>query len=132
MLEILLQYALPALIAGLFGWASIASSKSRDKKAADAAAEAARINEQFPGWQELVDENRKLRSELTAVQDVQSKLRKEIDQIRSWYSKKLSAVARILRQIADQWPTAHGPDISAADIAELEDTEVIPPQWIRR
>lgn len=43
---------------------------------------------------------------------------------------KSSAFARILRAIARQWPTDHGPDLDPSDIALIEDT--IPPTWLRR
>lgn len=43
---------------------------------------------------------------------------------------KSSAFARILRAIARQWPSEHGPDLDPSDIALIEDT--IPPTWLRR
>lgn len=43
---------------------------------------------------------------------------------------KSSAFARILRAIAKQWPTDHGPDLDPSDIALIEDT--IPPTWLRK
>lgn len=46
--------------------------------------------------------------------------------------RRLGAVARIFRAIRDQWTgDQHGPNLDPADIAELEDTEVLPPEWIR-
>jgi hypothetical protein len=53
-----------------------------------------------------------------------------LDELEGTYTRKMSAVARILRAIADQWPDAHGPNLDPSDIAEIEDT--IPVQWIRR
>ncbi|MEV8336963.1 hypothetical protein [Leucobacter sp. NPDC077196] len=43
---------------------------------------------------------------------------------------KSSAFARILRAIAKQWPTDHGPDLDPSDITLIEDT--IPPTWLRQ
>ncbi|MFJ6429723.1 hypothetical protein [Microbacterium maritypicum] len=43
---------------------------------------------------------------------------------------KSSAFARILRAIARQWPSDHGPDLDPSDIALIEDT--IPPTWLRK
>jgi predicted RNase H-like nuclease (RuvC/YqgF family) len=57
-------------------------------------------------------------------------LRVEVQGLRDKYTRKMSAVARILRAIADQWPSAHGPNLDPRDIEEIEDT--IPVQWIRR
>ena len=45
-------------------------------------------------------------------------------------TRKMSAVARVLRAIANQWPDPHGPNLDPADIADIEDT--IPPTWLRR
>jgi hypothetical protein len=53
-----------------------------------------------------------------------------LDEWEDKYTRKMSAVARILRAIADQWPSAHGPNLDPRDIEEIEDT--IPVQWIRR
>lgn len=55
---------------------------------------------------------------------------KRLDEYEETHTKKMSAVARILRQIAEQWPTPHGPDLDPRDLAEIEET--IPPQWLRR
>lgn len=45
------------------------------------------------------------------------------------HSKQMSAVARILRAIARQWPDEAGPNLDPHDIALIEDT--IPAHWIR-
>lgn len=143
MLELFVQFVLPTLIASGLGTAAILSGKSRDRKAAAeaarAAAESARLNEQFPGWAELVTENRAQRDEVArlsrengALRSELSEVRDAVDELRRGANRKIAAVTRVLRQIAAQWPTAHGPDIDPADLAELEDTEVIPPEWIRR
>lgn len=62
---------------------------------------------------------------------------KQIDSLKSSVSEleekdrmKSSAFARILRAIAKQWPTDHGPDLDPSDIALIEDT--IPPTWLRQ
>lgn len=54
-----------------------------------------------------------------------------LDSVEKLAVRRSAAFARILRAIADQWPSnMHGPDLDPVDIAEIEDT--IPPQWIRR
>lgn len=54
-----------------------------------------------------------------------------LDSVEKLAVRRSAAFARILRSIADQWPSGeHGPDLDPVDIAEIEDT--IPPQWIRR
>jgi hypothetical protein len=45
-------------------------------------------------------------------------------------TRRTAAFARILRAIAQQWPTANGPDLDPMDIAVIEET--IPTQWIRK
>lgn len=53
-----------------------------------------------------------------------------LDVVETTSTRKMSAVARILRSIADQWPDPHGPNLDPADIADIEDT--IPRTWLRR
>lgn len=87
-------------------------TKTDAKTALDARIDA-RVAEQLEGaWSEITDLKRSV-GELT-----------EKDRLKS------SAFARILRAIARQWPTDHGPDLDPSDIALIEDT--IPPTWLRR
>lgn len=44
-------------------------------------------------------------------------------------TRRMGAITRILRAIANQWPGTTGPDLDPIDIAEIEET--IPPAWIR-
>lgn len=58
---------------------------------------------------------------------------KTIESLKQVLDRKLATFGRIIRQIRDQWTgDPHGPNIDPADIAELEDTEVLPREWIRR
>ncbi len=45
------------------------------------------------------------------------------------HTAQMSAVARILRAIARQWPDEHGPDLDPADLILIEDT--VPASWMR-
>ncbi len=53
-----------------------------------------------------------------------------LDVVETTSTRKMSAVARILRSIADQWPDPHGPNLDPHDISAIENT--IPPTWLRR
>lgn len=87
-------------------------TKTDAKTALDARIDA-RVSEQLEGaWTEIT----------TLKADVATLTEK--DRLKS------SAFARILRAIARQWPTDHGPDLDPSDIALIEDT--IPPTWLRR
>lgn len=130
MLELIFQYVLPGAIVSLLGGWFLLAGKRRDRVAADAAAEAARHEKQFPGWQDLVDENRDLRAEMTSVRDEVLGLRDELKEVRRADTRKMQAVARILRALFDQWPGRDAPNLDPADIAEIEDT--VPPAWVRR
>lgn len=143
MLEILLQYVLPSMVAGGLGLLAIQLGKARDRKAAEEAAKLAReaaeeaakqerINEQFPGWAELVEENRNLRSELSGVRQLIDDLRLKVESMLAREARVMAAVARIFRRIEALWPNETGPDLDPADITILEDSEVLPPRWIRR
>lgn len=57
-------------------------------------------------------------------------LKKSVSELTEKDRLKSSAFARILRAIARQWPSEHGPDLDPSDIALIEDT--IPPTWLRR
>jgi hypothetical protein len=130
MLELIFQYVLPStIVAFVSGW-FILAGKRRERAAAEAAAEAARLEKQFPGWQELVDENRDLRVEMATVRDEVTGLRAEVTEVRRADTRKMQAVARILRALFDQWPGHDTPNLDPADIAEIEDT--VPPAWVRR
>lgn len=41
--------------------------------------------------------------------------------------RQISALRRILHQIAEQWPDSHGPDLDPGDIAKVEDTTYADP-----
>lgn len=130
MLELIFQYVLPStIVAFVSGW-FILAGKRRERAAAEAAAEAARLEKQFPGWQELVDENRRLRADLTATDEKLSGIENQLTEVRKEDTRKMQAVARILRALFDQWPGGDTPNLDPADIAEIEDT--IPPAWVRR
>lgn len=130
MLELIFQYVLPStIVAFVSGW-FILAGKRRERAAAEAAAEAARLEKQFPGWQELVDENRRLRADLTATDEKLSGIENQLTEVRKEDTRKMQAVARILRALFDQWPGGETPNLDPADIAEIEDT--IPPAWVRR
>lgn len=129
-LPLVFQYVLPSTLVAVIGGWFLLAGKRRDKAAADAAAEAARNEKQFPGWQEVVDENRDLRNEMTNVRIEVTSLRSELGEVRRADTRKMQAVARILRALFDQWPGQGTPSLDPADIAEIEDT--IPPAWVRR
>ena len=130
MLELVFQYVLPGTIVSVLGGWFLLAGKRRDRVAADAASEAARLEKQFPGWQELVDENRKLRTDLNATDGKLSAIEQQLSDVRKADTRKMQAVARILRALFDQWPGHDTPNLDPADIAEIEDT--IPPAWVRR
>lgn len=101
-----------ALSALLTYWATRGKTRTDAKTALDARIDA-RVNAQLDGAWKDIDRLKSAVSELT-----------EKDRMKS------AAFARILRAIANQWPTAHGPDLDPSDIALIEDT--IPPTWLRR
>lgn len=75
-----------------------------------------------------IDQRMKAELERVYARLDESDRRAEDDRLQE--ARRTSAVTRILRAIARQWPNPDGPDLDPADIAEIEDT--IPPAWIRR
>ena len=55
---------------------------------------------------------------------------KRLEEVEEKGTDRMSAVARILRSIARQWPDPHGPNLDPKDLAVIEDT--VPPTWFRR
>lgn len=109
-----------AVITGLFILfaAIVAFIGTRGKTQADAKTALdsridARVSAQLEGAWERID----------ALEKEQTEFKKNDVRYRS-------AVGRILRAIANQWPSTTGPDLDPADIAEIEDT--IPSEWIRK
>lgn len=80
----------------------------------------ARVGEQLSKAWERIDHLEKQSEELESQYDTLERRQRERD----------GAFARILRAIANQWPSKTGPDLDPADIALVEDT--IPTGWIRR
>lgn len=70
------------------------------------------------------------KSDAAAARTEAAAAKTEAASLRGAYDRMKSAVASILRAIAAQWPTDHGPDLDPKDIAALEDT--IPAKWIRK
>lgn len=124
------QYVLPSTLVAIIGGWFLLAGKRRDRASTDAAAEAARLAKQFPGWQEVVDENRRLRTDLNSTDEKIADLETKVTELRASDRHKMHAVARILRALFDQWPADNPPNLDPADIAAIEDT--IPPAWVRR
>ena len=121
-LTIVLQFVVPGAVAAIIAGAFAVFSQRR-KAVQD------RVTETFPGWEELVAENRALRGEISAVRLEVDQLRAEVTDVRRTEARKMAAVARILRALQQQWPGAEMPRLDPGDISEIEDT--IPPAWLR-
>lgn len=129
-LPLVFQYVLPGTIVALIGGWFMLAQKRREKAGTDAAAQAARLEKQFPGWQELVDENRRLRDDLKTTDGKVDELDGKLTELRRADRYKMNAVARILRALFDQWPDDNPPNLDPADIAAIEET--VPPAWVRK
>lgn len=81
--------------------------------ASELAAAWARIDEQQVELDKQADEIKQLRADVNARERV------------------VSAALRVVAALARQWPGDLMPHLDPADIAELEDTEVIPKKWIK-
>lgn len=75
----------------------------------------ARQGRREPTWGELL-------ARVTALEAI-------VENLRQADNRKMGAVARILRAIAEQWPTPEGPDLDPEDMKLVEET--LPPMWIR-
>lgn len=82
----------------------------------------ARSGRREPTWQNLVNR-------VTDLETAKHALEQKIEEMEGRERRKMGAVLRVLRAIAEQWPTPTGPDLDREDIALIEET--LPPQWIR-
>lgn len=82
-----------------------------------------------PAWNELSEENRKLRGEVDTLRSGLEQLRNDLTQHKNSTGRKIDAFISITRDAANQWPETHeGPFFNPDDLAALEDTEV-PARW---
>lgn len=82
-----------------------------------------------PTWNEVVNENRTLRSDMDKLRGQFDVFRGEFSAYKAVTSRKIEALVSMNKDAANQWPHTHeGPLFSPDDLEELEDTEV-PVQW---
>lgn len=84
-----------------------------------------------PTWNEVVAENRQLRSDLSKLETVFDTFRGEVREFKKTIDARDQAFANVLGDAANQWPATHeGPVFAQEDLGVLGDT--IPPVWRRR
>ena len=72
----------------------------------------------------------RVKEELDRVYKRIADMEKTVEEVQSTHTRKMSAVARILRQIAHQWVgDPGGPELDPNDIAEIE--SAMPFKWIK-
>lgn len=119
--------AIAIVVGGLLAWSS-----SRGQTRVQAEAQLAELAQQDAAAKAALDKriDDRVQAQLESMYKRVDELETEVESLRLQDSRKMGAVARILRTIADQWPTPDGPDLDTRDIAEIETT--IPPGWIRK
>jgi hypothetical protein len=123
--ESILIPAIPGVLA-LIGVAYGVYAKRRSDKDNNDSTKQARRE---PTWNEVVNENRTLRSEVDTLRDQFGNFKEEFARYRTDTSRKIEALVSMNKDAANQWPQTHeGPYFSPDDLEILEDTEV-PVQW---
>lgn len=112
-----------AIIGTIAGLVGALSKNSGDRRTAQELRLDARMDAAMTAQdRRIAEQDRRMTSQDETIAELQELLK-----------RRLSAVANIFRAIRDQWVgDASGPNLDPADIAELEDTEVLPREWIRR
>lgn len=135
MVEILLQFALPTVVAGLIAGAFGLANKRRDAR---------NETEQktLPTWTEAMKENRELRAELKSFRadfetykdeaekeaaEYKKQTSEEIKTLRDAFERQMGATRRVLRDVARQWVSPLPPVLHPDDVAVLSDT--LPAAW---
>lgn len=124
MVELLLQYGLPVLVAGVIAGLFGLAAKRRDAR---------NETEQktLPTWSEAMKENRELRVELkglrTEFETHKTQTDSNIEGLRNEMQRQGGATRRVFRDVARQWVGPRPPVLDPLDIAILEDT--LPASW---
>lgn len=130
--ETLLVVAIPGLIALI----SVIYQEYRKRKNAKDDAQQTASAKREPTWNEVVTENRQLRSDLTQQKkehdDKIESLELRFNNFERSTNRRIGALSNIIHATASQWPADHaGPYFPKEDLEALEDTD-IPFVWRNR
>lgn len=107
---------------GLLALGGVIYGKYQDRKQKREEADQTAQARKEPTWNELVTENRNLRTDLGAVE---ARFDKKIDALEHTMNRKITAFENILRDIRNQWPSDHQPPVfNSEDLSELLDNNI--------
>lgn len=94
----------------------------RKRKNAREANDATLQAQREPTWNELVTENRNLRTDLG---EMEARFDKKMDALERKMDRKITAFENVFRDIFNQWPADHEPPVfNSEDLTELLDNNI--------
>lgn len=119
------QEILIAAIPGLLALLGFVYNEYRKRKNAREEADLTLQARREPTWNELVTENRNLRSDVAEQGEAIDSIRKDLDLYKKSTNKKFNAFENMLRDIFHQWPQDHEyPVFNSGDLSELRDADI--------
>lgn len=117
-----IQEILIAAIPGLLALLGFIYNEYRKRKNAREEADQTLQARREPTWNELVTENRNLR---TDVGEMEARFDKKMDALERKMDRKITAFENVFRDIFNQWPADHEPPVfNSEDLTELLDNNI--------
>lgn len=110
---------------GLLALAGVIYGKFQDRKQKREELDHTHQARKEPTWNELVTENRNLRSDVNRQDSEIDRIRTDLDRYKRVTNKKFSAFENMLRDIFQQWPKdVEYPVFNSDDLTELRDADI--------
>lgn len=117
-----IQEIIVASIPGVLALIGFLYNEYRKRKNARIDADLTNQARKEPTWNELVTENRNLRTDLGAVED---RFNTKMDALERKMDRKITAFENVFRDIFNQWPADHEPPVfNSEDLTELLDNNI--------
>lgn len=117
-----IQEILIAAIPGLLALLGFIYNEYRKRKNAREEADLTLQARREPTWNELVTENRNLRTDLNGIED---RVNLKVEALEKKMDKKITAFENVFRDVASQWPTHIDPPVfNSEDLSELLDNNI--------
>lgn len=117
-----IQEILIAAIPGLLALLGFIYNEYRKRKNAREEADLTVQARREPTWNELVTENRNLRTDLNGIED---RVNLKVEALEKKMDKKITAFENVFRDVQNQWPQHIDPPVfNSEDLTELLDNNI--------
>lgn len=112
-------------IPGLLALSAVAYGKWQDRKQKKAELDQTNQARREPTWNELVTENRNLRTEVDEQRTDIDQIKDDLAQYKKTTNRKFRAFENLLRDVFLQWPLGfEHPMFNSEDLSELRDADI--------